>query len=65
MSSNPRPFAWKPSSPRVFALATALSQVIKAVDANLLTSSEDCKNSVTSLSEAKRAWRDYQLHQRR
>jgi hypothetical protein len=46
-------------------IGESLMAVIKAVDANLIQSNEDCKDLVTSLSEAKRTWRQYLLHQRR
>lgn len=42
-----------------------LIQLVRAIDAGLLTSSEDCKDLQTSLAEAKRAWREHQLHNRR
>ena len=46
-------------------IGEGLMAVINAVDVNLIQSNEDCKDLVTSLSEAKRTWREYQLHQRR
>jgi hypothetical protein len=48
-----------------FACAESLVALLQALDASLLTSNEDCKDLVTSLTEAKRAWHDHQLHARR
>jgi hypothetical protein len=47
------------------AMGDRLIGILKAGDAKLLDSSEDCKDLQTSLNEAKRSWREYQLHQRR
>jgi hypothetical protein len=46
-------------------LGDRLVEIIKRFDAGLLDRHEDCKDLQTSLSEAKRAWREHQLHQRR
>ena len=42
-----------------------LVEIIRALDAKLPDNNEDCRDLMTSLGEAKRAWRDYQLHARR
>lgn len=47
------------------AMGERLLKIIGKVDEALLTSNEDAKDLKTSFDEAKRAWRDYQLHQRR
>jgi hypothetical protein len=47
------------------AAGDRLVQVIHAMDAKLFESSEDCKDLMTSLSEAKRCWKEHQLHNRR
>lgn len=46
-------------------LGERMLEIVRAVDATLLESNEDCRDCTTSLGEAKRAWRDYLLHQRR
>ena len=45
--------------------AESLVAVIRALDPALPTSNEDCKDLLTSLTEAQKAWHDYQLHNRR
>lgn len=47
------------------AAGDRLVETIKAIDASLLQGSEDIKDLQTSLGEAKRAWREHQLHNRR
>lgn len=39
--------------------------VVKASDASLLESDEDCKELVSDLDEARKAWKDFELHGRR
>ena len=39
--------------------------IVKASDASLLESDEDCKELVSDLEEARRAWKDFELHGRR
>ena len=39
--------------------------VVKACDESLLESDEDCKELVSDLEEARRAWKDFELHGRR
>ena len=39
--------------------------VVKACDESLLESDEDCKELVGDLEEARRAWKDFELHGRR
>ena len=39
--------------------------IVKASDASLLESDEDCKELVSDLDEARRAWKDFELHGRR
>ena len=39
--------------------------IVKASDASLLDSDEDCKELVSDLEEARRAWKDFELHGRR
>lgn len=48
-----------------FAAAEAIVELIRGLDATLLQSNEDCKDLMTSLTEAQKAWHDYQLHARR
>jgi hypothetical protein len=45
--------------------ADTLVALVRGLDATLLHSNEDCKDLMTSLSEAQKAWHDYQLHARR
>ncbi len=47
------------------AMGEALMGVIRALDPGLVEANEDCRDLNTSLTEAKRVWREYQLHQRR
>ena len=42
-----------------------LVEIVRAVDSGLLTSNEDVKDLQTSLAEAKRSWREHQIHLRR
>ncbi|HET6347049.1 MAG TPA: hypothetical protein VFH51_19085 [Myxococcota bacterium] len=46
-------------------LGDKLVNIVKVGEPSLFDSSEDCKDLQTSLNEAKRSWREYQLHQRR
>lgn len=46
-------------------LGKAMVALVRAVDASLLDTNEDCKDLVASLDEATTAWHDYQVHQRR
>jgi hypothetical protein len=46
-------------------LAERLLELVRAVNPELLDSSEDCRDLSASLEEGRKAWRDYQLHQRR
>lgn len=39
--------------------------LIGALDPKLITDNEDCKDLLLSLTEAQKAWHDYQLHARR
>jgi len=39
--------------------------IVKASDASLLESDEDCKELVSDLEEARKAWKDFELHGRR
>ena len=39
--------------------------IVKASDESLLESDEDCKELVSDLDEARRAWKDFELHGRR
>lgn len=39
--------------------------LVRAIDAGLLESNDDCRDLAASLGEAKRAWKDYQVRQRR
>ena len=45
--------------------ADTVVALVRGLDATLLQSNEDCKDLLTSLSEAQKAWHDYQLHARR
>lgn len=42
-----------------------LVEIVRSLDAGLLESNEDVKDLQTSLAEAKRSWREHQLHLRR
>jgi hypothetical protein len=46
-------------------LAERLLEAIRVVNPSLLETSEDCRELVASLEEGRKAWRDYQLHNRR
>lgn len=46
-------------------LVERLVKLIQTVDADLLERSEDCRDLARSLDEGRRAWREYQLKQRR
>ena len=46
-------------------LGERLIDLAKAVNPALLEDNEDCRDLVVSLDEARNAWRDYQLHNRR
>lgn len=46
-------------------LAERLVELVRGVTPELLDTDEDCRDLVTSLEEASKAWRDHQLHQRR
>lgn len=46
-------------------LADRLLEIIRKIDGTLPETHEDCKDLVTSLAEARRAWREHQLHLRR
>ena len=46
-------------------LPGTLLQLVKAVDPELLQTDEDCKDLTVSLEEARKAWHDYQVHNRR
>lgn len=46
-------------------LAERVVALLKAVDATLLDTDEDCRDLLTSLDEGRSAWHDHQLHQRR
>ena len=47
------------------AMGQRVLDVVRTVDAELLQANEDCRDLQTSLDEAKRAWHDYELHNRR
>lgn len=47
------------------AMGERLLQIIAGIDPALSTDNEDAKDLQTSFDEAKRAWRDYLLHNRR
>ncbi len=49
----------------VLRLGERLVALVRAIDAEALQAQEVCRDLVGSLDEAKRAWHDYQLHQRR
>lgn len=46
-------------------LGESVMKLIREVDASALENNEDCRDLRTSLDEAKQAWKNYQLHQRR
>ncbi|MEZ4273454.1 MAG: hypothetical protein R3C68_19065 [Myxococcota bacterium] len=46
-------------------LGSRLLALAEAIDANLLESDEDCRDLGVSLEEARRAWKEYLVHQRR
>ena len=46
-------------------IGDSLINCIKAADAQCLEKDEDCRDLRTALDEAKKSWRDYQVHQRR
>lgn len=48
-----------------FKAADALVALIGALKGDLMQTNEDCKDLLLSLTEAKKAWHDYQLHARR
>jgi hypothetical protein len=61
-----------PTTVRLDAFATQtmkmgerVLELVRSLDANLLTSNEDCRDLGTSLEEGRKAWREYQLHNRR
>jgi hypothetical protein len=47
------------------AMGRRLLEVLKAIDATLLTRSEDCKDLQASVDDAESAWHDHKAHQRR
>ena len=49
----------------VLRLGERLVELLTAIDAAALSSNEACRDLQTSLGEAKAAWHDHQLHQRR
>tara|TARA_B100001287_G_scaffold268493_1_gene264822 strand:- start:47 stop:583 length:537 start_codon:yes stop_codon:yes gene_type:complete len=46
-------------------MGETMLKVVKAVDASLLESDEDCKELVSDLEEARRAWKEFEMHGRR
>jgi hypothetical protein len=46
-------------------LAERLLELVRTVNPELLESNEDCRDLSASLEEGRKAWRDYQIHQRR
>ncbi|MBI5507498.1 MAG: hypothetical protein HY903_01975 [Deltaproteobacteria bacterium] len=40
-------------------------ELIKKLDATLVATNEDCRDLAASLEEGRKAWREYQLHNRR
>lgn len=65
-------YVFEPITVRLDALVTQcitmgerLLDAIRRVDASLLDSNEDVQDLKTSFDEAKRAWREHQLHNRR
>ena len=46
-------------------MGESMLAIVKASDASLLESDEDCKELVSDLEEARRAWKDFELHGRR
>lgn len=46
-------------------MAESLLALVKAVDPGLTDSNDDCRELAGSLEEGRKAWRDYQLRQRR
>ena len=46
-------------------LGDSLEATLRGLNEAWVTDNEDCRDLATSLSEAKRVWREYQLHQRR
>ena len=40
-------------------------ELINKTDAGLVKSNEDCRDLATSVDEGRKAWREYQLHNRR
>lgn len=47
------------------ALGERIVALINALEPSLMQSNEDCRDLHTSLTEAQKAWHDYQLHARR
>jgi len=61
-----------PTTVRLDAFATQtlkmgekVLELVKLADPALLTSNEDCRDLATSVDEGRKAWREYQLHNRR
>ena len=61
-----------PTTVRLDAFATQtlkmgdrVLQLIKDLDPNLISANEDCRDLNASLEEGRKAWREYQLHNRR
>ncbi len=48
-----------------FKAAQTLVALVQGLGGNLMVDNEDCKDLLTSLTEAQKAWHDYQLHARR
>lgn len=48
-----------------FAVADNVAAIVQAADPALATDNEDCRDMLNSLVEAKKAWHDYELHNRR
>ena len=50
---------------QTLAVGQRLVRLLRRVDEALLESNEDCRDLLTSLTEAERAWHDHELHNRR
>ena len=47
------------------AVGQRMVRLLRRLDESLLETNEDCRDLLTSLTEAERAWHDYELHNRR